>query len=150
MFAALGVPFAGERGGGLEGKAVLAAPIDPDLCGPTIIEREIVELLCNIYGVAALERIIIANARYWLDTLDTAPEDVLIPEPDIRGAARALEAVMTVSEAWALTLSLALALHPRMERRGYWTDWDGFLSLFSTRLCEMAHRGHWLLWQPRR
>jgi tetratricopeptide (TPR) repeat protein len=75
----------------------------------------------------ALQQIVIANARYWLGCLNARTDDDLIPESDIRGAARALEAVMTVSEAWPLAQSLAAALHPHVERRGYWADWDDFL-----------------------
>jgi hypothetical protein len=77
--------------------------------------------------VFSLKRVIIANARYWLDYLNGRPEDAVLADADIRGAARALEAVMTVSEVWPCTQSLALALHPHMERQGYWTDWDEFL-----------------------
>jgi len=79
--------------------------------------------------MAALKRTITANAKYWLNYLDAKSEDDLIPEPDIRGAARALEAVMTISEGWSLTQSLALVLHPHMGRRGYWADWDAFLAV---------------------
>lgn len=74
-----------------------------------------------------MKRTIVANARYWLDYLNASAEDDLIPKADIRGAARALEAVAAIPEAWSLTQALALALHPHMERRGYWADWDGFL-----------------------
>jgi tetratricopeptide (TPR) repeat protein len=74
-----------------------------------------------------VQRVIIANARYWLDYLNGQPEDAVLADADIRGAARALEAVMTVPEVWPCTQSLVLALHPHMERQGYWADWDEFL-----------------------
>jgi len=74
-----------------------------------------------------VKRVIVANARYWLEYLNAVSGDDLIPEADIRGAARALETVMAVPETWSLTLSLAQALHPHMEQRGYWADWDYFL-----------------------
>jgi hypothetical protein len=77
--------------------------------------------------VDAVKQVIIANARYWLDCLEAVSGVDLISEADIRGIARALETVMAVPEAWPLTLSLTLALHPHVERQGYWADWDSFL-----------------------
>ena len=85
-----------------------------------------------------MRQTIVANAGYWLDILNAGSGYTLIPETDIRGAARALEAIATVPEAWSLTQSLALALHPHMERRGYWADWDGFLRSLVTHARQRA------------
>jgi tetratricopeptide (TPR) repeat protein len=85
-----------------------------------------------------LKRIILANARYWLNYLVSRSGKERIPEADIRGVARALEAVMRVPEGWLLTQALAQALHPYMERRGYWADWEGFLGAL---VSEAERRG---------
>ncbi len=87
-----------------------------------------------------MKRTITANARYWLAYLDARAEDVPLAEFDIRGAARALDALMTVPEAWSLTLALALALHPHLERRGYWSNWDDFLHVLAERARQRADR----------
>jgi tetratricopeptide (TPR) repeat protein len=74
-------------------------------------------------------RQVMANASYWLRYLSSLPEGQLLPESDLRGIARALDAAAQIPEAWNATQALALALHPHMERRGYWADWDDFLQI---------------------
>jgi tetratricopeptide (TPR) repeat protein len=76
-----------------------------------------------------MQGVIRANARYWLHVLKEASGDRALTENDVRGAVRALDATLEYSELWDLTMDLALALHPRMEQRGYWADWDASLQV---------------------
>ena len=75
----------------------------------------------------SLETIIIANAQYWLDYLRRIPEDSTLADADLEGAARALDAVISIPVAWPLMHSLVTVLHPHIKRRGPWTGWDTFL-----------------------
>jgi tetratricopeptide (TPR) repeat protein len=74
-----------------------------------------------------MKQVIQANALYWLNLLKDASGKELLPESQLRGAARALEASLWVTDEWPLTKELAMVLHPYMEQRGYWSDWDGCL-----------------------
>ncbi len=80
-----------------------------------------------------MKQTILANARYWLRTLGATAGDALLPEADLRSAARAIEAALTELDMGAITWKLALALHPHMEQRGHWADWSGFLQILILR-----------------
>jgi tetratricopeptide (TPR) repeat protein len=84
-----------------------------------------------------MQRVIQANARYWLGILTKTAGGEALPEKDLRGAARALEATLDYPDLWPLTLDLALALHPYLERRGYWSEWESTLRV----LIERARQG---------
>lgn len=79
-----------------------------------------------------LREMVAANIGYWLGYFQAQTENGLIAEADLRGAARALEAAVMTPEVWTVAQPLALALHPHMERRGYWAEWDAFLGSLVT------------------
>ncbi|MBN2117727.1 MAG: tetratricopeptide repeat protein [Anaerolineales bacterium] len=81
-----------------------------------------------------MKQTILANARYWLRVLRAAAGDELLPEADLRSAARAIEAALAEPDMGAITWELALALHPHMEQRGHWADWSGFLQFLILRV----------------
>ena len=85
-----------------------------------------------------MQEIIRANARYWLKVLGTSPDDVLLSESELRGAAKAIEAALQAPDLWDVTKSLAQALHPHMERRGYWADWNNFLQALAAHANEQG------------
>lgn len=82
-----------------------------------------------------MKQVVQANARYWLNLLKKVSGQELLKEGQLRGAAVALNATLTVPELWSLTKDLTLALHPHMEQRGYWSDWDAYLQIL------VAHAG---------
>ncbi len=97
-----------------------------------------------------MREIILANARYWLRVLGAASNDSPPPEPDLRGAAKAIEAALQISDLWDVTKSLAQALHPHMEQRGFWADWDDCLQVLVGRARQQADRqaeAEILLWR---
>ncbi len=71
-----------------------------------------------------MQEVILANARYWLRVLQNAPGDSPRAEADLRGAAKAIEATLQIPDLWDVTKALAQAIHPHMEQRGFWADWD--------------------------
>src|SRR5512145_2192634 len=71
-----------------------------------------------------MKDVIRANARYWLNLLQEISRRELLTKSQLRGAALALDTALPIPELWSLTKDLALALHPHMEQRGYWSDWD--------------------------
>lgn len=79
-----------------------------------------------------MKQVIQANARYWLHLLHGISGTELLKESQLRGAALALNATLAIPELWTLTRDLALALHPHMEQRGYWSDWDACLQVLIT------------------
>lgn len=79
-----------------------------------------------------MKNLVLANSRFWLSQLQHASLSL----PDLRNACQALAATLELPEAWELTLALAKALHPKMERQGHWAEWDWFL----LQLCEHAQR----------
>src|SRR5262249_36755264 len=87
-----------------------------------------------------MQEVILANAQYWLQSLQAAPGDAPIPEIDLRGAARAIEAAIRIPAAWEITLALARSLHPHMEQRGFWTEWDACLQILAGRARQQADR----------
>src|SRR5512138_1665309 len=87
-----------------------------------------------------MKQVIRANARYWLNLLNPDSDGELLRESQLRDAALALEAALSVSELWGLTKDLALALHPHMEQRGYWSDWDACLGFLIERAGQQADR----------
>ncbi len=85
-----------------------------------------------------MKQVIRANARYWLQFLKEKSGTELLAESQLRGAARALEATLAIPELWPFTKDLALALHPHMEQRGYWSDWDECLEILITHASQQG------------
>src|SRR5690348_15719215 len=85
-----------------------------------------------------MKQVIQANARYWLNLLEGLSSKGLPTKSQLRGAALALNAALSIPELWTLTKSLALALHPHMEQRGYWSDWDRCLKVLITYTCQQG------------
>ena len=76
-----------------------------------------------------MQEVIRANARYWLRFLQNASGASPLPETDLRGTAKAIEAALRFPDLWDVTKSLAQAFHPHMEQRGFWADWDECLQV---------------------
>ncbi len=86
-----------------------------------------------------MRNVILANARYWLRVLQHGATDgLLLPESELRGAARAIEALLGVPDVWGVTKELAQVLHPHMEQRGFWADWDDCLQVLIERARQQA------------
>ncbi len=71
--------------------------------------------------------IVLSNGQYWLNYLNQLPADKPFAKADLQCAAKALDMAAATPHAWPIVLPLALALHPHMERCGYWTEWGTFL-----------------------
>jgi tetratricopeptide (TPR) repeat protein len=85
-----------------------------------------------------MREVIQANARYWLRVLQGASNERPILESDLRGAAKAIEAALRIPELWEITKTLAHALHPHMEQRGFWADWDDCLQVLAGRAKQQS------------
>jgi tetratricopeptide (TPR) repeat protein len=93
----------------------------------------------------SFNQMIVNNAHYWLIYLKTQTHqnDKSIDEVDIQGIFQALYALITHfnSETWHLTKTITSTLHPYIERRGYWTEWEDFL----TKLIALSAQHHDIL-----
>jgi len=85
-----------------------------------------------------MQEVIRANALYWLRILQNASNDRPLPETDLRGAAKAIEATLRIAELWDVTKALAQALHPYMEQCGLWAEWDDFLQVLAERARQQS------------
>lgn len=89
--------------------------------------REIIQQL------PIMQKAVLENTRYWLRVLQATPSDRKLPDEDFRGAVKAMDAVLRFPDLWDVTYVLAQALHPYMEQRGQWADWDDCLQVLVDR-----------------
>ncbi|MBN1262241.1 MAG: tetratricopeptide repeat protein [Anaerolineae bacterium] len=82
-------------------------------------------------------QIVMANARYWVQRVEQS-QPLALSKAEIAGAARALTALLNISDAWPLTLAFATQLHPVFEQRGLWGEWERMLYYLVT-LAQARH-----------